>query len=130
MVRQLKLLTEEAIDASRLGRLIKGAIKSKYGHTFNLIVLYGWTGADSDHGKAERTDSLLQAAFLEAEATKGTPTLITGDLNGKVQTFPTLRDALENEHWIDLGATRHLERRWDDTNTGPTQSHAWPAANC
>ena len=111
-LRQLKTDTPEGQAGFQAGRLIKGAVYTASGATINVMMCYGWQGAYHDPEKARRTDALILGARLEERTCSRTPTIITGDLNAKLQNLATLQELLQSGDWIDVGAQMSLHRPW------------------
>ena len=97
VLKELGMSSTKGEDAQAMGRMLKGAVQQINGDLWNIIGLYGWSGADKDVDRARRTNALVEAARVEEAATGHVPTYITGDLNAQIDTLP----ALKGDRWLD-----------------------------
>ncbi len=67
-------------------------------------VVYGWTGADTDHQAACRTDDLLCIIHQDMMMQQDGPKLIVGDLNGSLATFVAFYEIVRSNQLYDIGA--------------------------
>ena len=89
------------------GRLQLYAIQLSRDITVSVYNLYGWTNGNLNSEAATRTDSLIQAILSDVSLQPRGPVLIVGDLNGDPATFPSLKEALATNTFIDVGAQAH-----------------------
>ena len=88
-----------------------------------MVSIYGWARqeAGDEANRFERTDQIVQALLLELAQWPAGPTLVMGDLNASATKLPSLKDALDCDRLIDLGARAQA---WGGGNEQPTaQAH-------
>ena len=92
----------------------------------NLVVQYGYQGADTDAEQLALTEQLFDAALAElAVVARGSPCLLAGDFNVEPTKIPCLSKGISAGLWVDLDAAwsaaqgRHpaitCKRSWDST---------------
>ena len=69
-----------------------------------LVNMYGWTGANTRDDSAEKTDDLCCIVLAEIESWNSPLVIWTGDMNGDLERFPILADAVDRGMLVDLGA--------------------------
>ena len=111
-LRQLAMSTDQGKQAQQLGRLIKGAVQTTAGDTFNIQLAYGWSGSDADKDKAARTNAMIRAARMEEQSLCNTPGFFVGDLNASKATLTELTDAIATGEWIDIADFPALQEAW------------------
>jgi len=67
-------------------------------------IIYGYPNSEKDDEAASRTCDILAIAMQDAQEQDPGPILITGDLNGPLDRFPSLENAIQQGEWIDVGA--------------------------
>ena len=93
----------------------------------NLVVLYGYQGADTDAEQVRLTEQLFDAALAElAVVARGSPCLLAGDFNVEPTKIPSLSKGISAGLWVDLDAAwsaaqgRHpavtCKRSWGSTD--------------
>ena len=95
------------VKVNGVGRLQLYAVQLSQDITMSVYNLYGWTNANLNREASHRTDSLIQAILGDVSLQPQGPVRIVGDLNGDPGTFPSLREALSNNSFIDVGAQAH-----------------------
>ena len=124
-VRELAMGSDEGNVAQKLGRLLRAAVLTAKGLTYNVLTAYGYAGATKDRGKSHRTEMIMEAACIEQGLGCHTATFLTMDLNHDIDRIPALARALEAGDWFDLGALRHLRGSWRNLLHDPDeQSHS------
>ena len=58
-------------------------------------------------------------------------TFITGDLNADISSLPTLKNLLDTQSWVDVGAQEHWSQQWAEPGQIAFDTQrACPAPNC
>ena len=71
----------------------------------NLVVLFGYQGADADAEQLALTDQLFDAAFADlAVVARGSLCLLVGDFNVEPTKIPCLSKGISAGPWVDLDA--------------------------
>ena len=65
--------------------------------------IYGWTGGRENTPEAARTDDMVAVCLLQFQSMPDGPKAICGDFNGAIDSFPIVKDMLENGGWTDIG---------------------------
>ena len=99
----LQLVAKALRDASRNGRFQLIGIPLPGDVLLIVANIYGWTNAHFDVVAAARSDNLIDLIWQEFQARPPGPRMITGDLNGDSDDFPTLQALLSDDSLIDLG---------------------------
>ena len=103
-------------DCGRAFRCLLPLGRSRF---LNLVMLYGYQGADADAEQMALTDQLFDAAFAElAVVARGSPCLLVGDFNVENTKIPCLSKGISAGLWVDLDAA------WSDAKGQP------PAVTC
>ena len=93
------------------GRACRCLLPLGGGRFMNLIVLYGFQGADADAEQLALTEQLFDAAFGElGVVARGQPCLIVGDFNGEPTKILCLSEGISAGLWVDLEAAWALAR--------------------
>eukprot|EP00973_Karenia_brevis_P032648 4508159-Karenia_brevis.AAC.1 len=75
----------------------------------DIVVLvanvYCWTNGHTVTTAASRTDDLFHIIFEEFSHQPPGHRIIAGDLNADTADIPTLQSALDNNQFVDLGAS-------------------------
>ena len=114
---KLKPRSKSFADHLATGRVALNQLSFNGGVDFDHYNLYGWTGGHENSTAANRTGDILASISAEAIARRGTPALITADLNADTDDILQLGAMLTHEGWTDVGATA---RRWGARDNQPT----------
>ena len=75
------------------------------GRFLNLVVLYGYQGADTDAEQLALNEQLFDAALAElAVVARGSPCLLAGDFIVEPTKIPCLSNGISAGLWVDLDA--------------------------
>ena len=96
------------------------------GGVLNLVVLYGYQGADTDAEQLALTEQLFDAALGELSVVaRGQPCMLVGDFNVEPTKIPCLAKGISAGLWVDFEASWALaaglqpaptcKRDWDST---------------
>ena len=116
-VIELQPRSQELKDIMRSGRIQLSQFRLGAGVEFIPFNVYGWDGAHEDSTAAGRTDAIFHAIRAECLMRKGTPTMISGDINADTDDLETLTSMLNSDEWTDVGAKAH---RWGARRSEPT----------
>ena len=87
------------------GRAVRCLLPLGSGRFLNLVVLYGYQGADTDAEQLALTEQLFDAALAElAVVARGSPCLLAGDFNVEPTKIPCLSKGISAGLWVDLDA--------------------------
>lgn len=89
--------------AHKTGRAMRWRVALQPGAPSVLLGLYGWSGAVGRNLAQTRTEALVQGLLTEIRGLGQIPCFLMGDLNGDIDTFPSLRQALVAELLFDVG---------------------------
>ena len=93
------------------GRAIRCLLPIGSGRFMNLVVLYGYQGADFDAEQLASTEQLFDAALVELGVVAwGQSSLIVGDFNVGPTKVPCLAKGFSAGLWVDLEAAWALTR--------------------
>ena len=91
-----------------------------------IVVLYGYEGADTDAEQLALTDQLFDAALGELHAiASGQPCLLVGDFNVEPTKIPCLAKGVSAGLWVDFGEAWALAA---GLHPAPTCKRSWTAA--
>ena len=100
-----------------------GGLPLGSGRFMNLVVLYGYQGADSDAEQLALTEQLFDAALGQlGVAARGQPCLIAGDSDVEPTEIPCLAKGISAGLWVDLEAAWALA---NGLQPAPTCKRAW-----
>ena len=96
------------------------------GRFMQLVVVYGFQGADTDAEQLALTEQLFDAALGELSVVaRGQPCLLVGDFNVEPTKIPCLAKGISAGLWVDL------EEAWSlaaGSQPAPTCKRGWTAA--
>ena len=116
-VIKLKPRSQELAAIVDSGRIALNQFCLGAGIEFVHFNVYGWDGAHENHIAAGRTDALFMAIRAESYLRRGTPTMISGDINADTDDLETLTDMIQTDGWTDVGAHGY---RWNARTCEPT----------
>ena len=121
---QGQINTEELKKAWAAGRADKYELNLEGKENIVVYVPYGKSGG----AKADReiTDAIVEAIKAEIESEFHRPTLIMGDFNAVPGSLRSVKDMLDTNQWIDVGACASWWGGEDESPTCQTRPQAKP----